>query len=76
METKMLRWTAEVTRLDRFRKNTIQQRFGLVPISDKLREARLRWYGHVLRANDDTVRKGRTLRSLESGPEEARSNVG
>ncbi|VDP04025.1 unnamed protein product [Heligmosomoides polygyrus] len=57
METRMLRWTAGVTRLDRVRNDTIRQRFGIVPIADKLREARLRWYGHVLRANDDTVCK-------------------
>ncbi|VDP25846.1 unnamed protein product [Heligmosomoides polygyrus] len=57
METKVLRWTARVTRLDRVRNDTIRQRFGVVSIADKLREARLRWYGHVLRANDDTVCK-------------------
>ncbi|VDP37763.1 unnamed protein product [Heligmosomoides polygyrus] len=57
METKMLRWTAGVTRLDRVRNDAIRQRFGIAPIAEKLREARLRWYGHVLRANDDTVRK-------------------
>ncbi|VDO76064.1 unnamed protein product [Heligmosomoides polygyrus] len=34
-------------------------RFGVAPIGDKLREARLRWYGHVLRTNDDTIRKMR-----------------
>ncbi|VDO65718.1 unnamed protein product [Heligmosomoides polygyrus] len=55
MKTKMLRWTAGVTRLDRLRNDTIRQRFGVAPISDKLPEARLRWYGHVLCANDDTV---------------------
>ncbi|VDO19382.1 unnamed protein product [Heligmosomoides polygyrus] len=27
------------------------------PEAEKLREARLRWYGHVLCADDDTVRK-------------------
>ncbi|VDO83764.1 unnamed protein product [Heligmosomoides polygyrus] len=57
METKMLRWTAGVTRLDRVRNETMRQRFGVASIADKLREARLRWYGHVLRANDDTVCK-------------------
>ncbi|VDP14965.1 unnamed protein product [Heligmosomoides polygyrus] len=57
METKMLRWTAGVTRLDHVRNVSIRQRFGFAPSADKLREARLRWYGHVLRANDDTVRK-------------------
>ncbi|VDO64135.1 unnamed protein product [Heligmosomoides polygyrus] len=77
METKMLRWTAGITRLDRVRNNTTRQRFGVAPIAEKLREARLRWYSHILRANDDTDRKiGMNLESLESGPGDARSNVG
>ncbi|VDP44123.1 unnamed protein product [Heligmosomoides polygyrus] len=46
VETKMLRWTDGVTRMDRIRH---LQRFGVTPIADKMREARLRWYGHVLR---------------------------
>ncbi|VDO91216.1 unnamed protein product [Heligmosomoides polygyrus] len=49
METKMLRWTAGVTRMDRIRNDAIRQKFGVAPITDKMREARLRWYGHVLR---------------------------
>ncbi|VDO72412.1 unnamed protein product [Heligmosomoides polygyrus] len=57
METKMLRWTAGVTRLDRICNDEIRQRFGVAPIADKLREARLRLYDDVVRANDDTVRK-------------------
>ncbi|EYB87852.1 hypothetical protein Y032_0256g368 [Ancylostoma ceylanicum] len=57
METKMLRWTAGVTRADRIRNEKISERFGIAPIADKLRETRLRWYGHVLRANEDTICK-------------------
>ncbi|VDO89274.1 unnamed protein product [Heligmosomoides polygyrus] len=41
METKMLRWTAEVTRMDRIRNDVIRQKFGVAPIADKMREARL-----------------------------------
>ncbi|VDP41741.1 unnamed protein product [Heligmosomoides polygyrus] len=41
METKMLRWTTGVTRLDRVR--NIRQRFGVTPIFEKMREARPRW---------------------------------
>ncbi|VDO89687.1 unnamed protein product [Heligmosomoides polygyrus] len=44
METKMLRWTAGVTRMDRIRNEAIRQKFGVAPIADKMREARLRWY--------------------------------
>ncbi|VDP08057.1 unnamed protein product [Heligmosomoides polygyrus] len=57
METKMLRWMAGVTRLDRIRNEAIRQKFGVVPIADQMREARLRWYGHVLRGKEDSVRK-------------------
>ncbi|VDP46995.1 unnamed protein product [Heligmosomoides polygyrus] len=57
METKMLRWTAGVTRMDRIRNEAIRQKFGVAPIADKMREARLRWYGHVLRGEEDSVRK-------------------
>nr|CDJ93337.1 endonuclease-reverse transcriptase HmRTE-e01 [Haemonchus contortus] len=57
METKMLRWTAGVTRLDRISNDAIRERFGVAPIVDKMREARLRWYGHVLRADEGSVRK-------------------
>ncbi|EYC37915.1 hypothetical protein Y032_0757g2097 [Ancylostoma ceylanicum] len=57
METKMLRWTAGVTRAYRIRNEKIRERFGIAPIADKLREIRLRWYGHVLRANEDTICK-------------------
>ncbi|VDP11972.1 unnamed protein product [Heligmosomoides polygyrus] len=57
METNMLRWTAGVTRMDRIRNDAIRQKFGVAPIADKIREARLRWYGHVLRGKEDSVRK-------------------
>ncbi|VDO85168.1 unnamed protein product [Heligmosomoides polygyrus] len=57
METEMLCWTAGVTRMARIRNDAIRQKFGVVPIADKMREARLRWYGHVLRGKEDSVRK-------------------
>ncbi|VDO19903.1 unnamed protein product [Heligmosomoides polygyrus] len=41
METKMLRWTAGVTRLDRIRNDAIRQKFGVALIADKMRETRL-----------------------------------
>ncbi|EYC35823.1 hypothetical protein Y032_0974g3262 [Ancylostoma ceylanicum] len=33
----------------------IRERFGITPIADKLRKTRIRWYGHVLRANEDNI---------------------
>ncbi|VDP04526.1 unnamed protein product [Heligmosomoides polygyrus] len=43
METKMLRWTAGVTSMDRIRSDVIRQKFGVAPTADKVREARLQW---------------------------------
>ncbi|KAL6728321.1 hypothetical protein Aduo_010102 [Ancylostoma duodenale] len=55
MEMKMLRWMAGVTRVDRIRNEKIREWFGIATIADELRETPLRWYGHVLRANKETV---------------------
>ncbi|VDP00995.1 unnamed protein product [Heligmosomoides polygyrus] len=77
METKMLRWTAGVTRMDRIRNDVIRQKFGVAPVADKMREARLRWYGHVLRGKEDSIRMiALSWKYLESGLEDARSSVG
>ncbi|VDP28332.1 unnamed protein product [Heligmosomoides polygyrus] len=55
MEAKMPRWMAVVTRMDRIRNDVI--RLCVVPIADEMHEARLRWYGHVVRGKEDSVRK-------------------
>ncbi|VDP46084.1 unnamed protein product [Heligmosomoides polygyrus] len=72
MEMKMLLWTVGVTRLDGVRNDTIRQRFGVVPISGTVREARLRWYNHALRASNDTVREPKpwgTWKAAQKSPE-------
>ncbi|KIH62007.1 hypothetical protein ANCDUO_07713 [Ancylostoma duodenale] len=55
MEMRMLRWMGGITQLDRMCNQNVRQRFGVVAIADKLHEARLRWFGHVLRASGDKV---------------------
>ncbi|VDO20109.1 unnamed protein product [Heligmosomoides polygyrus] len=57
METKMLRWMVGVTRMNRIRNDAIWQNFAVSLIAEKMREARLRWYGHVLRGEEDSSRK-------------------
>ncbi|KIH64858.1 hypothetical protein ANCDUO_04827 [Ancylostoma duodenale] len=44
-----------ITQLDRICNQDIRQRFGVASIADKLREARLRWSGQVLRADGNKV---------------------
>ncbi|PIO72190.1 hypothetical protein TELCIR_05892 [Teladorsagia circumcincta] len=59
METKMLRWTAGVTRLDHIRNDTIRRRFGVAPIADKMLKLAL---GDLafFSGRYDTENKGRT----------------
>ena len=46
-EMKMLRFSLVVTSSDRCRNGTIRVRLGVIELGAKLREARLRWMGHV-----------------------------
>ncbi|VDP15689.1 unnamed protein product [Heligmosomoides polygyrus] len=68
METKTLRWTAEVTRMDCIRNDVIRQKFGVAPIADKMREARLRcWKGQqsgLEDAEEEEVKLRRRFRNL------------
>jgi len=52
-EMRMLRWICGYTRLDRIRNGVIRDLVKVAPIGDKMRESRLRWFGHVKRRNVD-----------------------
>ncbi|KAK6736448.1 hypothetical protein RB195_019247 [Necator americanus] len=47
---RMLRWTIGVTLKEKV------SIFGVVPITEKMKEARLRWFGHVLREEDSVAK--------------------
>ena len=46
---RMLRWMCGHTKMDKIRNESIREKVRVASIEDKLRETRLRWYGHVLR---------------------------
>ena len=56
-EMRMLRWMCGVTRRDRIRNELIRGTTKVREISDKIQESRLRWYGHIMRRDEQYVGK-------------------
>ena len=56
-ELKMLRWAKGVTLLDRVRNEEVLREMKVDKLDGVLREARLRWFGHVWRRDDQYVGK-------------------
>ena len=56
-ELKMVRWALGVTRKDKIRKEYVRGTAKIAKLGYKLRNARLRWYGHVKRREKDYMGK-------------------
>ena len=56
-ELKMVRWALEVTRKDKIRNEYLKGTAKIPKLGDKLRNARLRWYGHVKSREDGYMGK-------------------
>ena len=56
-EVKMLRWMSRMTRRDRKPNALIRGTLKVAELSKKVQEARLRWYGHVLRRDEEGVER-------------------
>jgi len=48
-EMRLINWMSGYTRIDRIRNGVIRDLVKVAPIGDKIRETRLRWFGHVKR---------------------------
>jgi len=56
-EMRTVRWTCGVKLKDRLPSKELRERLGIDDIALILQQNRLRWYGHVLRKDDDWVKK-------------------
>ena len=62
-EMKMLRFAMGVTRKDKIRNEHIRSSVKVERLGMKMREGRLRWYGHVMRRDQEYV--GRKIMEME-----------
>ena len=62
-ETKMLRFAMGVTKKDKIRNEYIRSTVKVEWLGMKMREGRLRWYGHVVRKDQEYV--GRKMMEME-----------
>ncbi|XP_009630856.3 ethylene-responsive transcription factor 3-like [Nicotiana tomentosiformis] len=74
-EMRMLRWMCEHTRLDRIKNKVIRDKVGVTPIEDKMREVRLRWFGHVRKRSTYASVRRRERLTLEGLRRDAPSEV-
>jgi len=56
-EMRMLRWILGVSLKDKKRNEVIRKTLAVACITDKIRDAILRWYGHVMRREDENSMK-------------------
>ena len=56
-ELKVVRWALGVTRKGKIRNEYVRGTAKITKLGDKLRNARLRWYGHIKRREKDYVGK-------------------
>ena len=64
-EMKMPRWMLGVTLRDKVRNEHIRGSVKVIEVSRKVQEARLRWFGHIMRREDEEQHVAREVMSME-----------
>ncbi|XP_064087499.1 uncharacterized protein LOC135202174 [Macrobrachium nipponense] len=66
-EMRMLRWQCGLTRKDKVRNKHVKGTLKIAKASNKVRESRLRWYGHIKRQEEDHLIRKTMEMGLASG---------
>ena len=56
-EMRMLRWILGISLREHLNNDEIRNRAGVVSIIKKVEESRLRWFGHIMRMDDEEIVK-------------------
>ena len=51
---RIIKWMRDHTILDKIRNEVTREKVEVTPIADKIRESRLRWFGHIKRRDINT----------------------
>ena len=74
-EMRMLRWILGISLMERIESEDIRKRAGICKITNKARENRMRWFGHVVRRDeDDWIRKAKEM-AVEGRRSRGRQNT-
>ena len=64
-EMKMLRWMSGVTLRDKVRKIHIRESVNMIDVSNKVQEALMIWFGHIMRREDEEHHVAKEVMSIE-----------
>ena len=73
---RMIRWICGHTRLDSISNEIIIGKLGVAFIQDKMREVRVRWFGHIRRWSMDVPVRKRYISQTIKGVGVDRKGVG
>ncbi|XP_055711516.1 uncharacterized protein LOC129806769 [Phlebotomus papatasi] len=66
---RILRRSLGLTLKDKVKNDRIRESLGVQHITEKSRERRLRWYGHIMRRGEDhIVRRTMEIKEMKRGP--------
>ncbi len=68
---RMRRYLSRVSRKGRIRNDYIRGSLGVADLRDKIRDHRLRWFGHVMRQDEEDL-----VRAIKGHREEGRRERG